>query len=153
MAAGLSIDAGNVGLLRQRLNEMARADLSQEQLRPCLKLDAEVTPSELTLEQVEELRRLDPVGQANSTVRVALRGLSHARLPQRMGKENQHAKLRVAAGGHTLEAVWWNCRGAPLPKDSFDLACTPTINEYNGRRAVQLKVLDWRPSAQADALG
>jgi hypothetical protein len=70
-----------------------------------------------------------------------------------MGKENQHAKLRVAAGGHTLEAVWWNCRGAPLPKDSFDLACTPTINEYNGRRAVQLKVLDWRPSAQADALG
>jgi single-stranded-DNA-specific exonuclease len=79
MAAGLSIDAGNVDLLRQRLNEMARSTLSQEQLRPCLKLDAEVAPSELTLEHVEALGRLEPMGQANPAVRVALRGLSHAR--------------------------------------------------------------------------
>jgi single-stranded-DNA-specific exonuclease len=149
LAAGLSIDAGNVGLLRQRLNEMARAALTQEQLRPRLKLDAEVAPSDLTLEQVEELGRLDPVGQGNPAVQVAWRGLSHARPPQRMGKDNQHAKLRVAAGRHILEAVWWNCRGAPLPSAPFDLAFTPTINEYKGRRSVQLRVLDWRPSSPA----
>ncbi len=75
-----------------------------------------------------------------------MRGLSHARPPQRMGKENQHVKLRVTDGGPMLEAVWWNCRDAPLPADRFDLAFTPTVNEYNGRRSVQLKVLDWRPS-------
>jgi single-stranded-DNA-specific exonuclease len=154
MAAGLSIEPGNVGLLRQRLNELARCALSQEQLRPSLKLDAEVAPSALTLEQVEDLGRLDPVGQANPAARVALRGLSHARPPQRMGKENQHAKLRVAAGGRTLAGVWWNCRGAPLPTDPFDLACTPTVNNYMGRRAVQLRILDWQPSSpQTSFLG
>jgi single-stranded-DNA-specific exonuclease len=147
MAAGLSIEAAQVGPLRQRLNEMARAALSQEQLRPCLKLDAEVTSSELTLEQVEELARLDPVGQGNPTVRLALRGLSHARPPMRMGKEQQHVKLRVSAGGPMLEAVWWNCRDAALPGARFDLAFTPTVNEYNGRRSVQLKVLDWQACA------
>jgi single-stranded-DNA-specific exonuclease len=146
MAAGLSIDAGNVGLLRQRLNEMARTALSQEQLRPCLRFDAEVALSDLTLAQVEELARLDPVGQANPVVRVASRGLSHARPPQRMGKENQHAKFRVGIGNHILDAVWWNCRSAPLPTDPFDLVFTPTVNEFNGRRSVQLKVLDWRPA-------
>jgi single-stranded-DNA-specific exonuclease len=145
MAAGMSMEAGNVDLLRQRLNDMARSALSQEQLHPSLKLDAEVTPSELTLEQIEELGRLDPMGQGNPTVRLVLRGLSHARPPQRMGKDNQHVKFRVSAGGHTLEAVWWNCRQAPLPNDRFDLACTPTVNEYNNRRSVQLKVLDWQP--------
>jgi single-stranded-DNA-specific exonuclease len=149
MAAGLSMDAGNVGLLRQRLNEMARAALSQEQLRPCLRLDAEVSPSELTLEQVEELGRLEPMGQANPVVRLALRGLSHARPPQRMGKENQHVKFRVAVGGQILEAVWWNCRNAPLPTGSFDIAFTPTVNEYNGRRSVQLRILDWQISSPA----
>jgi single-stranded-DNA-specific exonuclease len=147
MAAGLSIDAGQIGLLRQRLNGLARAALSEEQLRPCLKLDAQVESSGLTLKQVEELARLDPVGQGNPPVRLACRGLSHARPPQRMGKENQHVKLRVSSGGPMLEAVWWNCRQAPLPGDRFDLAFTPTVNEYNGRRSVQLKVLDWQPSA------
>jgi single-stranded-DNA-specific exonuclease len=147
MAAGLSIEAANVGPLRQRLNEMARAGLSEEQLRPCLKLDAEVALSDLTLEQVEELARLDPVGQANPTVRLALRGLNHARPPQRMGKDNQHVKFRVGTGSHMLDAVWWNCGEAALPADPFDLVFTPTVNEYNGWRSVQLKVLDWRPAA------
>jgi len=27
----------------------------------------------------------------------------------------------------------------------FDLAFAPQVNEFNGRRPVQLKVLDWRP--------
>jgi single-stranded-DNA-specific exonuclease len=147
MAAGLSIDSAQVGPLRQRLNEMARAALSEEQLRPCLKLDAEVESRELTLEQVEELARLDPVGQGNPTVRLALRGLSHARPPLRMGQENQHVKFRLTTGGPMLEAVWWNCRDAALPNDLFDLAVTPSIHEYNGRRSVQLKVLDWHPCA------
>ena len=152
MAAGMSIDAAQLGPLRQRLNEMARAALSEEQLRPCLKLDAEVAPSELTLEQVEELARLNPVGQGNPTVRLALRGVSHARPPQRMGKESQHVKFRLAAGGQTLEAVWWNCRNAPLPGGQFDLAFTPAVNQYNGRRSVQLKVLDWQPLGTREAI-
>jgi len=28
----------------------------------------------------------------------------------------------------------------------FDLAFAPSINEFNGRTTVQLKVLDWRPA-------
>jgi single-stranded-DNA-specific exonuclease len=147
MAAGLSIEASNVDLLRQRLNELARAGLSQEQLRPCLKLDAEVALSDLTLDRVEELGRLEPMGQANPIVRLAVRGLGHARPAQRMGKDNQHAKLRVGVGREIFEAVWWNCRDAELPTESFDLVFTPAINEYNGRRSVQLKVLDWRPAS------
>jgi single-stranded-DNA-specific exonuclease len=149
MAAGLSIDPGKVALLRQRLNDMVRASLSAEQLRPCLRLDAEVAASDLALEQIVELARLNPVGQGNPPVRLALRGLSHARPPQRMGKQNQHAKFRLRAGGQVLEAVWWNCRDTALPDGHFDLAFAPTINEYNGRRSVQLNVLDWRPCANA----
>jgi hypothetical protein len=32
-----------------------------------------------------------------------------------------------------------------VPAGRFDLAFSPQINDYNGRRIVQLKVLDWRP--------
>ena len=35
-------------------------------------------------------------------------------------------------------------REAALPVGRFDLAYAPQINEFNGRRTIQLKVLDWR---------
>ena len=61
-----------------------------------------------------------------------------------MGKEQQHVKFRVTDGFRIVEAVWFNCGDAPLPKVRFDLAFTPLINEFNGRRSVQLKVADWQ---------
>ncbi|MGA2176705.1 MAG: single-stranded-DNA-specific exonuclease RecJ [Verrucomicrobiota bacterium] len=149
MAAGVSVLPAKVPLLRERLNQIARATLRPEQLRPTLKLDAEAPLSGLGLEQVEELARLDPTGQGNPVARLAVRGLSHRRPPQRMGKENQHVKLRVTDGRHTLEAVWWNCGRAALPENTFDIACAPAVNCFNGTRSVQLKVLDWQPSGAA----
>jgi hypothetical protein len=50
----------------------------------------------------------------------------------------------VTDGVVTLEAVWWNGGDQSLPVGRFDLAFAPQINEFNGRRTVQLKVLDWR---------
>src|SRR5215510_1027596 len=55
MAAGLSVHPGKLGLLRERLNELARRTLKAEQLLPLLRIDAEVALSELTLERVEEV--------------------------------------------------------------------------------------------------
>ncbi len=144
MAAGLAIQPGKIDLLRARLNDLARAGLTTEQLQPSLRLDAEAPLSVLTIEQIDELARLSPTGQGNPAVRLAICGLVHQQPPQRMGKQNQHVKFRVTDGKKMLEAVWWNCGNTPLPKIRFDLACTPQINEYNGRRSVQLKVLDWR---------
>jgi single-stranded-DNA-specific exonuclease len=144
MAAGLTLAEEKVDLFRSRLNELAREALQPGQLQPSLKIDAEVTLAELTVAQVEELAQLEPMGQGNPPVRLALRGLAHQQAPQRMGKENQHVKFRVTDGKQTLEAVWWNAGRAAWPGDRFDLAVTATINDYKGRRAVQLKVLDWR---------
>jgi single-stranded-DNA-specific exonuclease len=149
MAAGVSIHSEKVASLRQRLNDLAQAALRPDQLQPCLRLDAEVALSELGVEQVEELARLAPMGQGNPTVRLAVRGVSHRMPPRTMGRENQHVKLFATDGRHALDAVWWNAGKAAWPENRFDIAFTPEINEYKGRRAVQLKVLDWRPCVDA----
>ncbi len=144
MAAGLTIHPKNLDAFRARLNEIARRTLKREQLQPVLRLDAEVALSDLTVERVRELEKLNPLGQKNPPVHLCARSLSHHRTPQRMGKQNQHAKFWVGNGGKTIEAVWWNCGDATLPKVSFDLAFTPQINEFNGNSSVQLKILDWQ---------
>jgi len=145
MAAGLTIQAGKVDALRQRLNELARRALKPEDLQPPLRLDAEVGLDELTLDALAELDQLRPMGQGNPTVQLLSRNLTHQRPLQRIGNEKKHVKLWVTDGNVTHEAVWWNAGEESLPVGKFDLAFAPQVNEFNGRRAVQLKVLDWRP--------
>jgi single-stranded-DNA-specific exonuclease len=145
MAAGVTLQPTQVDLFRARLNELARLALKPEQLEPSLKLDAEVAGSDLTVDLVEQLAALAPTGQGNPPVQWMIRGLTHRQPPQRMGRENQHVKWRLTDGQAALEAVWWNGGEAPAPTGRFDLAFIPTLNDYQGRRSVQLRVLDWRP--------
>ena len=145
MAAGVSMKPEMLTALRERLNELVRCALKPEQLQPTLRIDAEVELKDITIERIEELELLKPSGPGNPSVNLIVRGVSHQRSPQRMGKENKHVNFWVTDGARTIEAVWWNCGDAPLPKVMFDLAFSPRINEFNGRRTVQLKVLDWRP--------
>ncbi|MGB8369174.1 MAG: single-stranded-DNA-specific exonuclease RecJ [Limisphaerales bacterium] len=144
MAAGLSLQPDKVDALRQRLNELARRALKPEDLQPPLRLDAEVGLDEMTLELLGELACLKPAGQGNPPVQFCARSVTHQRPLQRMGAEKQHVKLWVTDGAVTHEAVWWNGGDKSLPVGKFDLAFAPQVNEFNGRRTVQLKVLDWR---------
>lgn len=147
MAAGLSIHPDCIDALRGRLNELARNSLTAEQLQPPLLLDAEVSPGDLTHEGVRELDRLAPMGQGNPSVKLVLRNATLTRAPRRMGVEGRHVKMQVRLGRDEWEAVWWEGGDQHWPVDTFDLAFTPELNEYNGQTRVQLKVLDWRPVA------
>jgi single-stranded-DNA-specific exonuclease len=147
MAAGLSMRPENLDLFRARLNELARRTLKPEQLQRVLRLDAEVTTGDLTLERLQELGRLQQTGIGNPPVQLVLRAVAPQRPPVRMGADRQHAKMWVTDGAATCEAVLWGVGDSPLPAGRFDLAFAPQINEYNGTRAVQLKMLDWEPCA------
>ena len=142
MAAGLTIAPDKVDLFRVRLNEIARRTLKPEDLQPPLRLDAEVALNEITLDSLAELEQLKPMGQGNPALQFCARNLTQKKTPLRMGATKQHVKLWVTDGAVTHEAVWWNA-GA-LPDGKFDLAFAPSVNEFNGRTTVQLKVLDWR---------
>ncbi len=146
MAAGLSLKPDRLDALRQRLNELARRALKPEDLQPTLRLDAEAGLDEMSLEMLDELAALKPVGQGNPPVQFCARQLTHQRPLQRIGAEKQHVKMWVTDGVSTLEALWWNGGAASLPVGRFDLAYTPQINQFNSRRSVQLKVLDWQPA-------
>ena len=149
MAAGLTVAPENVDRLRARLNELARRALKPEDLQPPLRLDAEVSLGALTLEFLEDLERLKPTGMGNPAPQFCAHNLTHQRPLQRIGADKKHVKLWVTDGTTTHEAVWWNAGAGHLPVGRFDLAFAPSVNEFNDRRSVQLKVLDWRPAGEA----
>jgi single-stranded-DNA-specific exonuclease len=144
LAAGLTVQADRVEALRCRLNDLARRTLNPEYLQPVLRIDAEITLADITIDSLNELQQLGPLGQGNPPVQLLVRNVVQQRPLQRMGKERQHAKLWITDGQRTHEAVWWNCPPQGVPEARFDLAFAPQINEFNGRQITQLKVLDWR---------
>jgi single-stranded-DNA-specific exonuclease len=146
MAAGVSLQPDKIDALRQRLNALARRALKPEDLQPPLRLDAEAGLDEMSLDLLGELACLKPTGQGNPPVQFCARSVNHQRPLQRIGADKQHVKMWVTDGAVTHEAVWWNGGDQSLPAGKFDLAFAPQVNEYNGRRTVQLKVLDWRPT-------
>jgi len=149
MAAGLSVAPDKIDRLRERLNAIARRQLRAEDLQPPLRLDAEIGLAELDLDSMAELETLKPTGMGNPALQFCARNLTQRKPPQRMGATKQHVKMWVTDGRATHEAVWWNARDGALPAGRFDLAFAPSLNEFNGRTTVQLKVLDWRESAVA----
>jgi single-stranded-DNA-specific exonuclease len=147
MAAGLTVAPERVPEFRQRLNDLAQKTLRPDQLRPGLRLDEEVTLPQITLELVEFLRVLSPNGMGNPPVHWMVRSVHHVRPPQRMGRDQQHARCWLTDGHSSIEAVMWNVPDNELPRDQFDLAFIPEINDFNGRKTVQLRILDWCPTA------
>ena len=145
------IQPDKLDAFRARLNELARRALKPEHLQPSLRLDAEVTIADLTIECVAELGKLQQTGIGNPAVQLVLRDVTHQRPVQRMGPEKKHAKLWVTDGAGTREAVMWSVLDSALPVGRFDLAFSPQLNEFNGATSVQLKVLDWKPNTNGNA--
>ena len=144
MAAGLTIQPGKIDALRTRLNDLACQAFKKETMERPLRLDAEVGLEEMTMECLTHLGRLKPVGQGNPVAQFLARNVCHQRPLQRVGADKQHVKMWVTDGAAAQEGVWWSAGNESLPVGQFDLAFAPVVNEYNGRRSVQLKVLDWR---------
>ena len=145
MAAGVTLAPENVAAFRERLNAAAKAALSADLLVPELRLDAEVPLRELTLERMAELGRLEPFGQQNPPVQLVVPKVTLAAPPQKLGREQRHWKLRLTDGQAHADALWWGAAQETPPSGVFDVAAVPQVEEYNGRRSIRLKFLDWRP--------
>jgi len=146
MAAGVSVKPGRLDAFRERINEIAKKNITLDMFQPPLKLDAGTDLSELTVVHIEEMRQLEPLGQGNPEIQFLVAELTLSSPIYRMGRDKQHAKFWVTDEHGACEVVAWNLKPEDEPKDTFDIAVAPQINDFNGRRSVQLKLIDWRPA-------
>jgi single-stranded-DNA-specific exonuclease len=146
MAAGVSLNAQNVPLFRERFNEVARARLDSAALQRLLRLDAEARLVELTVDSIQALERLSPFGMGNSQPQILIRKARLAGDVKRMGAEQKHARFQISDATGRQDVVWWNA--SEIPFSEFDLAVTPQLNTYNGVTRVQLKLVDFRPATE-----
>ncbi|HSV72608.1 MAG TPA: single-stranded-DNA-specific exonuclease RecJ [Chthonomonadales bacterium] len=147
LAAGLSIDAGRIAELGERLRRSAALALSEDDLAPVIEADALVDPLSLGPDAVQELDRLEPCGRGNPAPRFVARR-QVVREVGRMGRDASH--LRIALGdptGAAYRAVWWrhgDWADRIQTGDRVDICYRPSLDPYNNHVAVRSIIEDMR---------
>ena len=124
------------------MREIAAEKLAGVDLRPVLVADMELALESLSFEMLEHLHYLEPTGYGNPRPVFVSRNLG-VKSSRTVGKEQTHLKLTVTDGKATLDAIAFRLGHlkADLPA-KIDLLYTFEVNEWNGRKSLQLNVKD-----------
>ncbi len=145
LAAGLTIRREDLPEFRRRLNECARAHLTETDTQPSLEADCELYPNDITMEQAQELYYLEPYGVSNPPPVFVLKNVQiHDTTLVGGGK---HTRLTLRIGNSFVSAMCFRQTLADLDLYSGDFAdvlFTLDINEYQNQRSIQLVVKDIR---------
>lgn len=150
LAAGLSVTRGKLDVFRKAINDYARETLTDEAIVLTLQADCEISPEQITMDLVEELQLLEPFGVGNPTPVFMLRTMTLNEITPISG--GKHTRLTVSDGRVSYQAMCFSLAASSLGVyvgDRVDLLFTLDINEWAGRRSVQLIVKDIRLSEDA----
>ncbi|MCB8989078.1 MAG: single-stranded-DNA-specific exonuclease RecJ [Chloroflexota bacterium] len=152
-AAGFTVRNENLPTFITRITEIAQSKLAGLELHPTITIDAQIRLHDVDWALHDHLAQLEPTGYANATPVFLSRGVEvvHHR---RVGGDGAHLQLRLSSGEETdgsgyrvIPAIafrqgdWADC----LPQ-YIDIVYTIGLNEWNGRRNLQLMVQDIKPT-------
>ena len=152
-AAGITLKPERIDEFRRRLNEHAAACLSEDDLQPCINIDAELSIEDLTFELIAELQTLEPYGAGNPRPTFLARNLCILSEPRLIGE--RHLKFTVAGPkGRPLETIWWNGaeQSHAVIQNGAEMAYTVETSNWTGETFLQLSIQDLR-SASNEAIG
>lgn len=143
MAAGCTFRRSAMSEIQSSLNALLDArGITVSTLVPTLHIDASIAHGDLSLAFAASLETLAPFGQGNEEPVFLLpkKKLTEVRT---VGAENRHLQCRIGGIkgigfglGHLMQAI--------VSDADFDIACRVGINEWNGRREVQVFIEDIR---------
>jgi len=146
-AAGLRLPTAHFAAFAEQFDRHCRDTVEPEQFHRILSVDAEVPLGALTTRVVEEIESLEPHGIGNPKPLLIASDVRVVGDPRPVGERKNHLQLRVSQGGTVVKAIAWNMaeRAKSLKSDSIcSLAFHVSINEWNGRREVQLEIKDFQ---------
>ena len=141
MAAGFTVETKNLSKLKKKLEDIAEDGISDDALIRRLPIDIEMPLDTVTEKFWKELQMLAPFGIGNFEPVFASRNVEvlESRL---IGATKKHLKLRLAPG---YEAVAFNMADYYFKLKAgthIDIAYSIDMNEWNGKRSLQLKIKD-----------
>jgi single-stranded-DNA-specific exonuclease len=161
MAAGLSIKEENIDGLREKLNRICT--LTDQDIIPKIRIDKRIPLNKINYEMIDELELLEPFGKGNPAPLLAEKNITVLKIDI-LGKNANTLKIKcmMPGGSKTIDGICFNKVEEFIQRlqDTYgeghmnymnsprgmklDLVYSPQINEYNGRKSIQLKILEFK---------
>ncbi|MCD8249795.1 MAG: single-stranded-DNA-specific exonuclease RecJ [Lachnospiraceae bacterium] len=147
MAAGVSMPEAHVETFRARMNELC--SLSEDDLTEIVHIDIALPFQYVSERLVKELRLLEPFGKGNEKPVFAARNVQiiESRV---LGKNQNVLRMKLQdESGVSLDGIYFHDEMQEVLQDlqrtpKFHILYYPEINEYRGRRTLQVRVMDYR---------
>ncbi|MDD1502229.1 single-stranded-DNA-specific exonuclease RecJ [Lysinibacillus sp. CNPSo 3705] len=144
MAAGMTLPIEHVDELRSRLDDQARACLSEEQLTPVLNIDIPLKMDEISADAIEEISTLGPYGTDFPKPVYVLEDVEISSM-RKIGAAENHIKMELTDGYEKLDSVGFN-KGHLHDELTYGIKVSFTgdlqINEWQGRKKAQFMIED-----------
>lgn len=147
LAAGLTIQKGKIEEFKARILAYADAHIKPGDLMPIVHIDCAITPAYITESSVEGLSALEPFGMKNPQPVFSMDNMYVEDITPI--SSDRHVRLTLTKDGVSYTAMLFGtgAGGCGFAQGNFvDAAFHLEINEYRGRRTVQLVLKDVRLS-------
>ena len=145
VAAGLSLKVENLPELKSRLESLVASQLTPFDLQPKIKIDAEVTLSELNKKFIDDLEHLEPFGNSNDQPIFYVNNVVQVQKPQLL--KDAHVKCFMFADGVIKPVIFFNRPELfallnELYEKTFILAARVSENYWQDRVSIELIGVD-----------
>ena len=147
LAAGLSMEEENVEKFIYDFENVICEKLGGEELSQVVDIDFEISLSDLNVELLKDIYTLKPYGQSNRAPLFLYRNL-RVQAVRTIG-DGKHLKLVLKDKNKYIDVVGFSQgekRDAITIGDKIDVVCEVELNEYNGKRTIQLILQDFKKS-------
>lgn len=147
-AAGLTVREENVPELRRRLKLWCAERLSETDLLPRLRIDAEIPLRTINRGFLEHLQRFAPFGPRNQQPQFLTRSAALKAKPRVVG--NNHLLVRIEQDGIEYDAIGYGLghlvEGLESHENRVDVVYTVVENNWRGTSCIQLHLKDACPA-------
>ena len=147
MAIGISIEKEKIEKFKKDFEKYA-LNTNISDIIPVINIDEEISLKDINIESVKELDLLEPFGEQNSNPIFMIKNLKIDSI--RSLSEGKHLKLLLKEDNFgIIDAIGFNLgyfADELRLGDKIDVCGNLEINEFNGRKNVQLRLLDLRKS-------
>lgn len=144
MAAGFTAKNVNLPIIQKRLEDLAEDQLKKEQLIPVITIDCELKPEDINWDLWSQLEKLEPSGFGNKPPLFISKQLEVVDF-RSVGQDQKHLKLTLQGPSlkESFPAIAFNLGSMATklkPGQKVDVTYTLDKNEWNGNKALQLKI-------------
>ncbi len=148
-SGGFAIEPENIEALKTLLERYGEEELTGKDLRPILRIELETKIEDVSWELFDSLLQFEPFGEGNKKPLFLMRKVTVESV-KAVGKKEDHLKLNLKGEGIRGGVKSFDCIGFGLSHktehckkgDVVDVVYELEVNEWNGKRELQLNIKD-----------